>query len=425
MNKKLLIGFATCILFSIADGQVNNPGQVANDAATNQVNNDMNNAANNGVNKAEKSIEGVFKKKNKPAKTDSSQSKQNATQHANGTTTAVASQGPSLQAYDNYDFVPGEKIFFTDDFADDQKGEFPAHWHLCYGQGVATNFDGKKVFALTEGEHGDNAVVMEPRMKKKSGYMPANFTVEFDMYVPRTVDADDDIRGHWAGINFYGTDELIDSYNDLSISPERLEFYTSLISEGSKQIPDGLNNENFCNKWHHVAIAYKNKQMKVYLDQNRLFVVPEVKDAGINKFGIRVTGKCVVTNIRLAEGGGMNMLGQKFTDAKIVTHGINFDVDKSTIKPESMGTLNMIVQIMKDNPDIKFDVEGFTDNSGDPAHNLTLSQNRADAVKVQLISMGISASRLTSKGYGETKPISDNNSPEGKANNRRVEFVKI
>ena len=425
MNKRFLTGLIACILFSMANGQVNNPGQVANDAATNQANNDMNNAANKGVNDAEKGIGNLFKKKNKAPKTDSSQHKQNSTQPAAGTSAATASQSPSLQAYDNYDFVPGEKIILSEDFTGDMKGEFPAHWHLCYGQGVVTDFDGKKVFALTEGEHGDNAVVMEPRMKKKSGYMPANFTVEFDMYVPRAANADDDIRSHWAGLNFYGTDELFDSYCDLSVSPELMEFYTSLISDGSKQIPDGLNNENFCNKWHHVAIAYKDKQMKIYLDQNRLYVVPEVKDAGINKFGIRVTGKCVVTNIRLAEGGGMIMLGQKFTDAKIVTHGINFDVDKAVIKPESMGTLNMIVQIMKDNPDIKFDVEGFTDNSGDPAHNLTLSQNRADAVKAQLIAMGISPVRLTSKGFGETKPISDNNTPEGKANNRRVEFVKL
>ncbi len=425
MNKRFLFGLIACTLFSMANGQVSNPGQVANDAATNQANNDMNNAANKGVNDAEKGIGNMFRKKNKPPKTDSSQPKQNTTQPAAGTSVTAASQSPSLQAYDNYDFIPGEKIFFADDFADDQKGEFPAHWHLCYGQGVVTDFDGHKVFALTEAEHGDNAVVMEPRMKKKSGYMPANFTVEFDMYVPRTAGADDDIRGHWAGLNFYGTDELIDSYNDLSISPELLEFYTALISDGSKQIPDGLNNENFCNKWHHVAIAYKNKQMKIYLDQNRLYVVPEVKTEGINKFGIRVSGKCVVTNIRLAEGGGMIMLGQKFTDAKIVTHGINFDVDKATIKPESMGTLNMIVQIMKDNPDIKFDVEGFTDNSGNPANNLTLSQNRADAVKAQLVSMGVGASRLTTKGYGETKPIADNSTPEGKANNRRVEFVKL
>ena len=110
---------------------------------------------------------------------------------------------------------PGKKSCSPKTFSDDQKGEFPAHWHLCYGQGVVTDFDGKKVFALTEAEHGDNAVVMEPRMKKKSGYMPANFTVELDMYVPRAANADDDIRSHWVGLNFYGTDEPIDSYDDL------------------------------------------------------------------------------------------------------------------------------------------------------------------------------------------------------------------
>jgi outer membrane protein OmpA-like peptidoglycan-associated protein len=79
---------------------------------------------------------------------------------------------------------------------------------------------------------------------------------------------------------------------------------------------------------------------------------------------------------------------------------------------------------MKDNPDIKFEIGGYTDSDGDDAYNMTLSQQRADAVKTQLTSMGIDASRLTTKGYGETKPISDNKTPEGKANNRRVEFVK-
>ncbi len=424
MNKIFILGLFACILVCVADAQVNDPSQVGKDAATNQANSDMNNEANKGINKAEQGIGNMFKKKNKPPKTDTVQPKQNTVQQT-GSSGAATTQNPSLKAYDNYDFVPGEKILFAEDFSDDQKGEFPAHWRLCYGQGVVTDFDGKKVFALTEAEHGDNAVVMEPRMKKKSGYMPANFTIEFDMYVPRAADADDDIRSHWAGINLYGTDEPIDSYNDLSVSPELLEFYTASLWDGSKQIPEGMNNENFVNKWHHVAIAYKNKQMKIYLDQIRLYVIPEVKDPGINKFGIRVAGKCVVTNIRIAEGGGMNMLGQKFTDAKIVTHGINFDIDKSTIRPESMGTLNMIVQVMKDNPDIKFDVEGFTDNSGNPAHNLTLSDARANAVKAQLISMGVSASRLTAKGYGETKPISDNSTPEGRANNRRVEFVKM
>jgi len=132
----------------------------------------------------------------------------------------------------------------------------------------------------------------------------------------------------------------------------------------------------------------------------------------------------ILTNMRVASGGGMNMLGKKFTDAKLITHGINFDVDKATIKPESMGTLNMIVGILKDNPDLKFEVDGHTDNTGGAAHNATLSQQRADAVKTQLVSLGVDGSRLTTKGFGDTKPISDNLTLEGKANNRRVEFVK-
>jgi OmpA-OmpF porin, OOP family len=425
MNRRYVIGLFAFILISFAEGQVNNPGQAANDAATNQANNDMNNAADKGVNKAEQGIGTMFKKKNKQPKPDTVQPKQSTVQSDPGATASTTAQSPSLKAYDNYDFVPGEKILFEDNFNDDQRGEFPAHWRLCYGQGVVTDFDGRKVFALTEAEHGDNAVVIEPRMKKKSDYMPADFTVELDIYVPRAANADDDIRGHWVGLSFYGTDELINEYDDLDLTPQQLGFYTSRISDGSKQLADDISNDNFTNKWHHIAIACKNKQMKVYLDQNRLYVIPEVKDPGINKFGVRVSGKCVATNIRLAEGGGMIMLGQKFTDAKIVTHGINFDVDKASIKPESMGTLNMIVQIMKDNPDLKFDVEGYTDNSGSSPHNLTLSQQRADAVKAQLVSMGVSGARLTSKGFGDTKPISDNGTPEGRANNRRVEFVKI
>jgi len=90
-----------------------------------------------------------------------------------------------------------------------------------------------------------------------------------------------------------------------------------------------------------------------------------------------------------------------------------------------MGTLNMIVGVLKSNPDLKFEIDGHTDNTGDAAHNMTLSQQRADAVKTQLVKMGIDGGRLSTKGFGDTKPISDNSTPEGRANNRRVEFVRM
>ncbi len=120
----------------------------------------------------------------------------------------------------------------------------------------------------------------------------------------------------------------------------------------------------------------------------------------------------------------MNMIGRKFTEAKIVTHGINFDVDQATIRPESMGVLNQIKAVMAGDPSLKFEIDGHTDNSGDSAHNQALSQERAEAVKAQLVSMGIDASRLTTKGFGDSKPMASNDTPDGKANNRRVEFVR-
>lgn len=351
--------------------------------------------------------------------TDNSSSENN-----DQTTSKNSSEPPTLKSYKNFDFVPGDSIFFADDFSEDQQGELPAHWLLCYGQGEVNTLDGKNVFALTGGQGGDHAAVLQPRMKKQSGYMPEAFTVEFDMYSP-FAKGDEDIRDPWVGLNFYGNDDPINGYDDWDLTPGHLGFSDRLYDPSGIDLQDNLADNNFVNKWHHISIAYRNKQMKIYLDQTRIFVIPQVRTVPINKFGIRVSGKAVVTNIRLAEGGGMNMIGKKFTDAKIITHGITFDIDKSDIKPESMGTLNMIAGILKNNPDLKFEIDGHTDNTGDAAHNLTLSKQRAASVKTQLISMGIDGSRLTTNGFGDTKPISDNSTPDGRANNRRVEFVRM
>ena len=103
---------------------------------------------------------------------------------------------------------------------------------------------------------------------------------------------------------------------------------------------------------------------------------------------------------------------------------IHFDTGKSTIKPESNGIIEQIVQLLKENADLKLNVEGHTDNVGDPKSNLKLSDERAKSVVAALTKAGIQASRLSAAGYGQDRPVADNRSEEGRAKNRRVELVK-
>lgn len=406
--KKLLITaviVSSCIFQGTAQGILNK----IKDKAKQRADQKVDQAIDKGLDKTEEGAKNAGKKDGDNNKDNKSAD----TQKESGTVTAAT---PALKVYSNYDFVPGDKVLFEDNFADDQDGEFPAHWELKAGQAILNKIKGEPAMLLTEG----NYVRVIPRMKTDK-YLTDPFTIEFDYYYTPNA------YGVLLLLGFYDKENGFDRESGVQVSNSETNFSGTVGGSFSKALPEELAGESFANKWHHIAMVVKNHQLKVYVDQYRTLVVPDTKEdyqtvqfAGIGS----ETSPIVFRNVRIASGGNMNMIGKKFTESKIVTHGINFDYNKSTLRPESMGTLNMIVKVMQDNPDIKFEVGGHTDSDGDDAYNLKLSQQRAEAVKDQLVKMGIDASRLAAKGYGEGKPLTDNTTPEGKANNRRVEFVK-
>ena len=113
-------------------------------------------------------------------------------------------------------------------------------------------------------------------------------------------------------------------------------------------------------------------------------------------------------------------------DGRVATHGILFDSGSDKIRPESTPTLKEIGKMLSDHPELRIMIEGHTDNVGDDASNLSLSERRAASVSAYLTSnFGVDAARLESKGFGETKPVAGNDTAEGRQNNRRVELVKL
>ncbi len=117
-------------------------------------------------------------------------------------------------------------------------------------------------------------------------------------------------------------------------------------------------------------------------------------------------------------------LKKQIDSAGKVALQVNFATDKTDILPDSMPQIEQVVALLKEDPALKLAVNGHTDNSGDKAHNQSLSEGRAKAVVAALQQAGIDASRLQASGMGDTQPVADNATEEGKAKNRRVELIK-
>ncbi|UJH90368.1 OmpA family protein [Antarcticibacterium sp. 1MA-6-2] len=271
----------------------------------------------------------------------------------------------------------------------------------------------------------DNNSIIAPLMEKEK-YLPEVFTLEFDAYF-------NDVYHTYQtySIRFFpgvgGAADVKDGYlYPLVIRMNGAEI-NKTEAAGNKSYEKHLESNGKVPGWKHIAISYNKRAMKVFIDEERILNIPNIElDPSVFSIQSYTIGEMTsaIKNIRIAEGG-KKLYDRIVADGKFITRGITFDVNKSTLKPESMGVINEIATLMKEHQDLKFSIEGHTDSDGEESSNLKLSEQRANAVREALISFGVDGLRLQAKGLGETVPVSNNSLPEGKANNRRVEFVKI
>ena len=345
---------------------------------------------------------------------------------AEGAQSAQPAKKAAESAYAKSDFVRGDEVFFEDYFANEQMGEFPSKWDMNEGSVEVASLNGQQYMLGTEWSYN-----VEPLMKNQKNWLPDQFTLEFDLYVS---DKEEDGEATWQLF-------LVSSQSNWNETVGVIDFWWrswdegTIVRYGSMRKPDNNTTvdgeeEALVSKvlkkgdWNHFALSFNKRALKFYMNGTRIFQIPSMMaPEKIQFFCVGDYKYRGYANVVLAKGA-VPLYNRLATDGKIITYGITFDIGKATIKPESMTEINRIFDLMNQNPNLKFEVQGHTDNTGTVAGNQKLSEQRAQAIVAKLVEMGISADRLSAKGLGQSAPLADNATDEGRAKNRRVEFVK-
>jgi outer membrane protein OmpA-like peptidoglycan-associated protein len=355
-----------------------------------------------------------FKGKGNEAEDDGESSDETSVQGA-----AKKGTKSAEMAYAKFDFVPGDEIMFEDNLVGEQLGEFPSMWDILRGNVEVAKLDGENVIAFVE------EAEITPLMKEAKSYLPEVYTIEADFYKPTSSEAQN------GQFYFYVRDErgeeILSNRIALDVYENTGRFWGIFRSTGG-EIRGTDETIPLTAGWHRISISFNKRALKVYIDAQRVANMPNIAQGRwFSMYGGATTtngGTYFAKNVRIAKGA-VPLYDRMMTDGKFITYGITFDVGKSTIKPESMGEINRIVTLMTENPTLKFSVEGHTDSTGNAASNQTLSDARSKAVVDKLVELGIADDRLQSAGKGQNSPIADNGTDEGRAKNRRVEFVKM
>jgi outer membrane protein OmpA-like peptidoglycan-associated protein len=323
---------------------------------------------------------------------------------------AAESVPPGKGAWLNYDFIPGDSVLFADDFANDKVGDLPTHEDVSEGNVTIVDINGTKYLRTVTG--GTMTINLPENL-------PQRFTLEVTFHRK---------GGNGMGMTLHlgdqtNTDNQLQLRCDQAVATIYGHGPNGAKSSGESVPGVGADDFEVCRLMvdSGYAKAYVNN---VRIGQLNGLVFPRTNVIGVDLPNADDNGS-LITNIRIA-AGGKPMYDALIANGRVSTHGILFATNSATIEGESTPTLTEIGQMLKAHPELKLTIEGHTDNTGVAAHNQTLSEQRAAAVAQYLKSQfQVDASRLTTKGFGDTKPVASNTTPEGRQQNRRVDLVKM
>ena len=311
------------------------------------------------------------------------------------------------------EFIPGDKAFFYDDFTDMTGEDAPPHWKVRGGTAELRVGEGIRQLTMNA-----RRVTLTPNL---TGF-PKNFTMESVLKM----------NGHGVGLHWIFKDKAAKE-----ILWMRLEAnYTKMIVQ-ARAGAESITDQQVPMDWTKPIkqqLWLQNGRLRLYLNEVRVFDVNQ-----INLGGLASVEADIFTNQSAGQTEKyVGLQGARFAESvpdfsqvltstgRYIVRGILFDTDSDRLKAESAPAIKRIATTLQADPALKLLIEGHTDSSGDAAHNLDLSKRRAEAVKAVLVGQfQIDAGRLSAAGLGATKPVESNDTPQGKAQNRRVELVKL
>ena len=339
--------------------------------------------------------------------------------------------GPkTIQVYSKFDYVPGDKQLFYDDFGFDFVGDFPSKWNTNAGGELVTLGDSPQKWLELKSGFNIYYIPDVPQL-------PEEYTIEFDLAavglsrqtssnakVAITLSDDDKFK---PGANNAYAEIPFCQYAAIGVTIQnninsRREIRSTVKADLRDEVLDQP----------HISIAVNKLRFRLWVNEVKYIDVPRLVAPGavIHTVKFLANGfkdgaeKVFISNLKVAEGG-VDLRRKLISEGKISTNAILFDSGSANLQPQSMGVIRQISQVLLQEGSINLKIIGHTDADGGDAANMQLSKDRAAAVKNALVSIyNIDAGRLSVDGKGESEPVSDNNSPAGKAQNRRVEFIR-